>query len=215
MSGVKKNERKESRLDALHQIYRIKKLINCELLNDFGTKKDAIPEWLIAEERKRVLNACQNISVHLRLANTIWPTYWNEYTERRLELDRALGECNALQDELQSIVIMIPANINRYTQISLEINKCYNLIKRLRQSDNRFIKKLKDTPVGYSCSSANFGNVNSNGNLNGNNGASNVNGVRRDFTDQTTEKGSSLVNGKGDVVHPEENPVNSDRDGIS
>ncbi len=188
MSGVKKSERRESKLDALHQIYKIRKMINYELLNDFGAKENQVPEWLLSEERKRILNVSQNISVHLRAANTIWPVYWNEFKERRLELDRALAACSSLQDELQSIVVMIPTNINRYTRICLEIDKCFNYIKKLRQSDNRFIKKLKDTPEGYFCSSANFGNVNSNGNLNGNNGASNVNGVRRDFTDQTLDK---------------------------
>lgn len=205
MSGVKKSERKESKLDALHQVYKVRKLISYELLNDFGAKKDSVPGWLIEEERKRILNQCQNISIHLRRANVIWPVYWNEYKERRLQLDKAMEYCEALQDELQAIVLMIPTNINRYTQICREINKCFNYIKKLRQSDNRFTKKLKDTPVGYFCGSAYFGNVNNDGNLNGNNGASNVNGVRRDFTDHAKEKDSSVVNGKGEIVHLEEN----------
>ena len=57
----------------------------------------------------------------------------------------ALECCNMLQDELQAIVEMVPADKNRYTQIVLEIEKEFNLIKRLRQSDNRFLKNLKDS----------------------------------------------------------------------
>jgi hypothetical protein len=49
-----------------------------------------------------------------------------------------------LQDELQAIVEMVPADKNRYTQIVLEIEKEFNLLKALRQSDNRFLKHLKD-----------------------------------------------------------------------
>ena len=104
-----------------------------------------MPEWLIEEERKRVLDLCQGISAHLRAANTIWPDYMVEFTERRLQMDKALECCNMLQDELQAIVEMVPADKNRYTQIVLEIEKEFNLIKRLRQSDNRFLKNLKDS----------------------------------------------------------------------
>jgi len=180
MSGVRKSERGESRLEAQHVAYKLRKMIVKELLTDFGTKNNTMPEWLIEEERKRVLNLVQSISAHLRAANTIWPDYMVEFTERRLQMDKALECCNMLQDELQAIVEMVPADKNRYTQIVLEIEKEFNLIKRLRQSDNRFLKNLKDR-AAPDCA-ANFGNVNNNGNAN-NNSASNANGVRRDFTD--------------------------------
>ncbi len=144
MSGVRKSERGESRLEAQHQAYKIRKLVTKELLNDFGTKDNKMPDWLIAEERKRVLELVQGISAHLRAANTIWPDYKAEFIERRVEMDRALMYCNMLQDELQAIVEMVPADKNRYTQIVLEIEKEFNLLKALRQSDNRFKKHLKD-----------------------------------------------------------------------
>ena len=180
MSGVPKSERGESRLESQHLAYKIRKLIVKELLNDFGTKENTMPVWLIEEERKRVLDLTQGISAHLRAANTIWPDYMIEFTERRLQMDRALECCNMLQDELQAIVEMVPADKNRYTQIVLLIEKEYNLIKRLRQSDNRFLKHIRDGADPDSAS--NFGNVNNNGNANNNN-ASNSNDVRRDFTD--------------------------------
>ena len=144
MSGVRKSERGESRLEALHEAYRLRKMITYELLNDFGTKNNTMPQWLIARERVRVLDLCQGISGHLRAANTIWPDYMVEFTERRLQMDKSLECCNMLQDELQAIVEMVPADKNRYMQIVLQIEKVYNLIKKLRQKDNRFLKTLKD-----------------------------------------------------------------------
>lgn len=60
--------------------------------------------WFIQQERARVLTFCQDISVHMRAANTIWPDYWSEYEERRLQWDKAMECCNMLQDELQYIV---------------------------------------------------------------------------------------------------------------
>ena len=144
MSGVRKSERSESRLEAQHEAYKLRKMITFELMNDFGTKDNAMPDWLIAKERERILDICQGISAHLRAANTIWPSYYAEFIERRLEMDRALECCNMLQDELQAIVEMVPANKNRYTQIVLKIEKIFNLIKKLRQKDNRFLKTIKD-----------------------------------------------------------------------
>lgn len=144
MSGVRKSERGESRLEALHQAYKIRKMIVFELMNDFGTKNNRMPAWMIEEERKRILDLTLGISQHLRAANTIWPDYMAEFIERRLQMDKALECCNMLQDELQSIVEMVPTNKNRYTQIVLEIEKDFNMIKKLRQKDNRFLKTIKD-----------------------------------------------------------------------
>lgn len=48
-----------------------------------------------------------------------------------------------LQDELQYIAEVLPADKNKYTGIVLEIEHLFNTIKGLRQSDNRFKKHLK------------------------------------------------------------------------
>ena len=63
--------------------------------------------------------------------------------ERRIEMDRAMACCNALQDELQYIGECLYADLNKYTNLVLEIQKEFNMIKSLRQSDNRFLKDLK------------------------------------------------------------------------
>lgn len=129
----------------------------------------------------------QGISRQLRMGNTVFPEYYSEFIERRLQLDRAMEYCNALQDELQFIAETIPCDKNKYMNIVLELNKLYNYIKSLRASDNKFLPKIKKNEGNFcsDCSSvvsaAYFANVNSNGNANYNN-ASNVNGVRPDFT---------------------------------
>ena len=76
--------------------------------------------WFIQQERARVLTFCQDISVHMRAANTIWPDYWSEYEERRLQWDKAMECC-----------------------IVRVFEHLFNTIKSLRQSDNRFKKHLK------------------------------------------------------------------------
>lgn len=103
--------------------------------------------WLIQDERADIAMATREISRHLRMANTIFPQYYDEYLERRLELDRAREWCNALQDELQYIAEQLPADKNRYMGIVLDVEEIFNKIGALRSSDNRFLDKIPDTPA--------------------------------------------------------------------
>ena len=105
--------------------------------------EDNFASWFIKRERDRGADFCQGITEHLRAANTIWPTNISEFEERRLEMDRALICCNKLQDELQYIAETLPADKNKYMNIVLEVQALFDMIKKLRQSDNRFLKKLQ------------------------------------------------------------------------
>lgn len=106
--------------------------------------EDGFNSWFIMRERDRVADFCQSITEHLRAANTIYPTYMNEFEERRLEMDRAMMAYNKLQDELQFIAETLPADKNKFMNIVLEAHNVFNMIKALRQSDNRFLKSLKN-----------------------------------------------------------------------
>lgn len=101
--------------------------------------------WFIKEEREAIHDLTREISHHIRAANTIWPTYKNEFIQRRTEWNAAMAACNKLQDELQYIAEVLPADKNKYMRIVLEIEHLFNEIKSLRQSDNkRFLPHLKD-----------------------------------------------------------------------
>ena len=124
-------------------------LANVKTDEEISNTKEAIREekfnfWLIKEECKTVAQAALNLTGTLRTANTIWPAYMAEYTERRVYMDRALGACNVLQDELQYIAEAVYADKNRFTALVLEIEALFNKIKSVRQADNRFLKMLKD-----------------------------------------------------------------------
>ena len=113
--------------------------------------KEAIREerfnfWLIKEECRTVAVKGAELTGSLRTANTIWPTYMSEYTERRVYMDRAMAACNVLQDELQYIAEAVYADKNRFTALVLEIETLFKKIKSVRQADNRFLKELKDNP---------------------------------------------------------------------
>lgn len=169
MSDIKKSERKESKLQTIHNAYKIRMAVTKLAENDFYISSSKI-ENVIAEKIKRfpeeeqqrikkrtyqyfeqqlqrstniVIELATGISRHLRIANTIFPTYMTEFEERRIEMDRAMSCCNALQDELQYIGECLYTDLNRYTNLVLFIQKEFNMIKALRQSDNRFLKNIK------------------------------------------------------------------------
>lgn len=100
--------------------------------------------WFIEEERKEVMRLARGIAAHIRAANTIWPVNMREFEERRLQLDKALECCNVLQDELNYIAKVLPADKNKYTRIVLKLEREFTLIKKMRQSDNkRFLPHLQ------------------------------------------------------------------------
>lgn len=169
MSEIKKSERKESKLQTIHNAYRIRMAVTKLAENDFYINSSKV-ENIIAEKIKRfpeeeqqkiknrtyqyfeqqlnrstnsVIELATGISRHLRIANTIFPTYMSEFEERRIEMDRAMSCCNALQDELQYVGECLYADLNKYTNLVLLIQQEFNMIKALRQSDNRFLKNIK------------------------------------------------------------------------
>ena len=169
MSEIKKSERKELKLQTIHNAYMIRMAVTNLAENNFYITLSKIEEkinnrikGLEEKEQKRikesmykfyrsqidrvsnnVIELATGISRHLRIANTIFPTYMSEFEERRIEMDRAMACCNALQDELQYAGECLYADLNKYMNLVLEIQKEFNMIKSLRQTDNRFLKNIK------------------------------------------------------------------------
>lgn len=169
MSDVKKSKRKESKLQVIHNAYMIRMAVTNLAENNFYVTLSKIEDKIsnrikgLTEEDKKivrknmynfyrnqinritdnVIDLANGISKHLRIANTIFPVYMSEFEERRLEMDRAMGCCNALQDELQYAAECLYADMNKYTSLVLQIQEEFNMIKKLRQADNRFLKNIK------------------------------------------------------------------------
>lgn len=169
MSEIKKSERKESKLQTIHNAYMIRMAVTNLAENNFYITFSKIEEKInnrikgldekeqirikenmykfyrnqINRVSDNVIELATGISRHLRIANTIFPTYMSEFEERRIEMDRAMVCCNALQDELQYAGECLYADLNKYMNLVLEIQKEFNMIKSLRQTDNRFLKNIK------------------------------------------------------------------------
>ena len=139
MSEIKKSERKESKLQTIHNAYMIRVAVTNLAENNFYVTfskiEDKINNRIKGLEEKEqirikesmykfyrnqinrisdnVIELATGISRHLRIANTIFPTYMSEFEERRIEMDRAMACCNALQDELQYAGECLYADLNK------------------------------------------------------------------------------------------------------
>ena len=136
-------------------------------------RNTAFDEWFIKDERQVIVDCLREITKEVYMANSIYPTCYEELVQRRLHQDEAIGQCYRLTQELQYAIETLPVDVNIFLWFGESIQKEVNLIKGWRKSDNKFKGAISDT-------AANFANVNNNGNANYNN-ASNANGVRPDF----------------------------------
>lgn len=169
MSELRKSQRKESKLQAIHEAYKIRKSVTILAENNFYITLSKVETQISSktagrtEEDKKLIrdnmykfyrkqinrisdnaiNLATGITRHLRMANTIFPTYMSEFEERRLHMDKAMECCNALQDELQYAGECLYSDLNKYTNLVLQIQKEFNIIKKLRQADNRFLKDIQ------------------------------------------------------------------------
>ena len=62
---------------------------------------EAFDEWFVEDERKVIVDCLREITKHVFVANSIYPTCMEELTQRRIHQDEALGQCYRLTQELQ------------------------------------------------------------------------------------------------------------------
>lgn len=138
-------------------------------------RNEAFFDWFITSERDEIVDCLREIQKETFIANSIYPTCYEELKERRIHQDLAIGQCYRLQQELQYAIETLPVNVDLFLNFSDSIQKEISLLKSWRKSDNKFKRVISET-----VSAANFANVNNNGNANYNN-APTVLGVRPDF----------------------------------
>ena len=151
-------ERKPSVFNTFHHALKMRRDIRDLCLRDFGYKfKPRIGETESQSIRRReferreldkeidcIIDILRSISTHIRLANSIHPTIWAEYSERRLHQTLAIAECGKLSAEIQFAVEDFSVSVNQFIPIDELIQTQIKLLRSWRQSDNRMIEKLKD-----------------------------------------------------------------------
>ena len=129
---------------------------------------------------EKMTDMAERIELYVRDANSIYALYACDYEYRRKVWLAARGCCFRLRCMLDHMTELVVSgtNIQKYVDISADVDNLSERIKGVIISDDRRRKEKCKDYEGSSCNTANFANVNGNGNANYNN-ASNTNiGVR-------------------------------------
>lgn len=108
---------------------------------------ESFPDWWIAERRRAVDGAVRELVSEIRRANSIYPVNVSEYYERRLHQDRAIAQCDVLEEELHYIIDVLArstgVSVDKYSHFIDLIEKERALLKGWRKSDNRILTRIR------------------------------------------------------------------------
>ena len=176
--SVPKGKRQESRFEAQHHYYALRKAVTELILNDFGfseekyrkmmekyrhdhrkdanindiverweRKNQSFKKWFIDEEARAILDIMREIEKNFTMGNSIFPSETVaktlEFLVRRWYMNRAIGLCYSLKQELNYVIRTLPVDINKFERFAVEIDQQIALYKGVRQADNRLIKPKK------------------------------------------------------------------------
>ena len=143
--SVVKSKRGESKIEFEQLYFQLADNIDNLVEHDFYA------EGLLAQKNRVFLNAramtlerlTDSLLYYIKIANSIYPICMNEWEERRLSMDKAIGTCYTILTNYQRIMIRLRVPDNKYTLDIKIINRMINSLKAWRKSDNR----LKDSLV--------------------------------------------------------------------
>ena len=135
--SVLKSKRKPSQFEVFHHLNKMRKEVTDLLLRDFGYDLDKAVKKVETTFGGRPYE-------EVYVANSIYPTYWEELVERRVHQDRAVGQCYRLTQELQYAIETLPVDVNKYLRFAEMIQTEINLLKGWRKSDNKFKSALQE-----------------------------------------------------------------------
>ena len=120
-----------------------------DVVERWETKTQSFRRWFIDEEGKAILDILRDIQRNFTMANSIYPSETHakllEFLTRRFYMNKAIGLCYSLKQEVQYVIRTLPVDINKYERFAIEIDKQIALYKGVRLADNRLIKPKKGT----------------------------------------------------------------------
>ena len=136
-------EKYRKKMEKYRHDHRNEKNID-DIVQRWERKNENFKKWFIDEEGKAILDILRNINREFSVGNSIFPgespTKVIEYVTRRQHMNRAIGLCYALKQEIHYVIRTLPVDINKYDRFAVAIDQQIALYKGVRQADNRLIK---------------------------------------------------------------------------
>ena len=107
-------------------------------------KNESFKRWYVDEEGRAVIDLMRDIEREFTVGNSIYPSETPakmlEFLTRRWHMNRAIGLCYSLKQELNYVIRTLPVDINKFERFAVLIDEQIALMKGVRQADNRLIK---------------------------------------------------------------------------
>ena len=121
-----------------------------EVVKRWRAKNDSFNRWFIDEEGRKIIEIMREINQNFTMGNSIYPSDTPsklfEFVERRKYMNRAIGLCYALKQEIQYVLRVLPVDMNKFERFAEAIDKQIALYKGVRKADNNLLKKRKGKP---------------------------------------------------------------------
>lgn len=98
-----------------------------------------VPEWKLEKYRDELWENARHVCEDVRMANSIYAYYSDEYYERRKLQDMAVAHCFALHDSLLVVTEDLPVTLEKVQPIISELKKEIAAIKDWRKGENRVL----------------------------------------------------------------------------
>ena len=118
-----------------------------KLVNIFTNKAEEkltnYPEWMIAHLREKVLEIMSSFMDNIISANSIYPINEHELEVRRDYQNAAIRDCERFIQELQHIMTIIPADVNKLLPYVEKTDYEITLLKGWRKANSKILKRIK------------------------------------------------------------------------
>ena len=142
--SVSKPDRKDSRVEFDNTYFKVYhdavEITNRFLFADEDKIKNR--NDYIRTMSSRILIVASDIGTHIRIANSIYPTCKEEYLERRISQEKAIGLCYDLLTKYQLIMKELSIRDDKYVNEIKNVVHEINCLKKWRTSDNKRFGQL-------------------------------------------------------------------------
>lgn len=143
--SVVKSKRGKSKVEFEMNYFRLADGIDNLVENYFFAEHDTIQQHkLFIKSRAEALeHLTDELVYHIKIANSIYPTCYEEWADRRVEMGKTIGTCYAILTNLQRVMMRLRIPDNKYTEDVKNITKMINSLKSWRKSDNALKSALE------------------------------------------------------------------------
>ena len=110
-------------------------------------KCESFDKWFVDEEAHAILDIMRRMEEAFTVGNSIYPSDTPakliEFLQRRWYMNKAIGLCYTLKQEINYVIRTLPVDINKYEAFDTAINEQIALFKGVRKADNKLIKPKK------------------------------------------------------------------------